>query len=507
MKYMRIGKGVFLSTEQCAKALRSPLGVTDKSKAAVDASSLFLQDKLNQRHLVYGANTQFGDQVNYKDPHIDSQDNKSYHNSLSNRQHSLVRSHYAGMGALLRSEQVRMAMIIRLHSLAQGYSGVRYALILHLLNWINLGAVPEVYHYGSVGASGDLIPLSSIAAALIGEPVNVHYQGKVFLANEFPYIKPFRLEYREGLALINGTSMMTGIATVAFSDLTHLFEKLIHIIGMTLEVLGVKKEHYHPLVNQLKLHPGSITICRILQPYFPRGQAHSSVLQNVYSLRSVCQGFGPFYENIQYYKTMLEHEINGVDDNPIIDTHQQQILHTANFMGYYITDICDGLKMNISQASSWIHALLANLYHPRKNFGLPVNLMKNTEIYSGYRPLQLLGASLAVENRKLAQSQQAFMLPTEGDNQDVNSLGMHAALDFDKAVKNLQRLTAILYMSAAQAWEYRDKKNMSLSSLRLYNKLRTKVEPRVYDKLFKCELDAVVDLLSLEIDIHSAVPT
>jgi histidine ammonia-lyase len=164
--------------------------------------------------------------------------------------------------------------------------------------------------------------------------------------------------------------------------------------------------------------------------------------------------------------------MNSVNDNPIIDTVENKVHHNANFMGYYITDASDKLKIDIAQASTWIHALLANLVHPRKNHHLPANLVQNPGRQNGFRPLQLLAASLAVQNRKLAQAHQAFMLPTEGDNQDVNSLGTHAAFDLRDAVNNLERLTAILFLASVQALEFRGIEKAGLQSRQIYDVIR-----------------------------------
>ena len=171
------------------------------------------------------------------------------------------------------------------------------------------------------------------------------------------------------------------------------------------------------------------------------------------------------------------------------------VLHGANFMGYYITEVCDSLKKDIAQASTWIHALQSNMYHPRKSNGLPTNIMEKTNTYSGFRPLQLLACSITVENRKLAQNHQAFMLPTEGDNQDVNSLGTHSAFDFKTSVDNLENLCCILYLSAAQAWDYREQQYMSEQSRRYYSAIRAEIPKREEDKLFKPDLDIVKALI------------
>jgi len=164
-------------------------------------------------------------------------------------------------------------------------------------------------------------------------------------------------------------------------------------------------------------------------------------------------------------------------------------------MGYYITSACDSLKTDISQASTWIHAILANMVHPRKNFGLPANLIKEPAIYSGFRPIQILAAAIAVENRKMAQSHQSFSLPTEGDNQDVNSLGTHAAFDLRTSVENLEKLTAILLLASVQALELRGIANAGERSQRIHRIVRMVSPAVVRDRSLEKDINSVISVI------------
>jgi histidine ammonia-lyase len=187
--------------------------------------------------------------------------------------------------------------------------------------------------------------------------------------------------------------------------------------------------------------------------------------------------------------------MNSVNDNPIVVPEDAQIYHTANFMGYYVSSACDMLRANIAQAATWLHALLANLVHPRKSRGLPVNLIEDPTNYSGFRPIQILAASLAVQCRKLAQTHAAFVLPTEGDNQDVNSLGTHAAFDLRSSVEHLEQLTGILLMAAAQALEIRGIENAGAKSRTIVADYREAVPTLREDRLVHDDLTATVEFL------------
>jgi histidine ammonia-lyase len=444
----------------------------------------FLNEKIDKRLPIYGINTQFGDQVNLVDKEINSHPDL-YYASIRNRQINLIKSHHCGMGEMVPSEIVILAMMLRAHCLSQGFSGVSPGAVTALMNFINNNIVPVVHRHGSIGASGDLVPLSAIATALIGEDTKVWFCNKLTPAKDAikeAGLIPLIPDIRDGLALINGTSFMSAIASLAIHDLNRIFKQMLSAIAMTLEAMQIIHSAYHPLVHQLKNHLGSMRVNEFLTNFFIDSQlltdldelreSNHQPVQDCYSLRSIAQGFGPFSENLENANIAIENEINSVNDNPIIDVENQKIHHGANFMGYHITNACDILKMDIAQASSWIHALLANLVHPRKSKGLPTSLVDEVDKYNGFRPLQLLAASITVQNRKLAQIQQAFMLPTEGDNQDVNSLGTHAAFDLRDAVFNLEHLTSILLLAATQALEFRGIKKASSKAQKIYQQIR-----------------------------------
>ena len=490
-----IGHSIKLQCEQAFDLAQvQQFELSPESTPAMLASLQLLEQTVRAGQGVYGVSTQFGDQVGVVDPRF-AQGGEVFAHDLHERQLNIVRSLNCGMGPLLAPEVVRLAMVLRSHCLAQGYSAVRPALVKHLLDWIQSGATPKVYRFGSIGASGDLIPLATIAAAVAGEPVLVHQNGEQDIRADQLH-QPFSFELREGLALINGTSVMTAVAALQWCRLNQLAHALMDIIGFTLNVFCANADAYHSKLHEVKYHPGPIEIAALLQPYLkPTYEGVHTPLQNYYSVRSVCQGFGPLFEHLKQAQETITQEMNAVDDNPIIDVAAGKILHGANFMGYHITSSCDVLKMDVAQACGWLHAMLANLYHPRKNIGLPVNLMADPVSHNGFRGLQLLAASLTVACRKLAQSQQAYQVPTEGDNQDVNSLGLHAALDLEEAVDHLERLCAITYLSAAQAWDYRGHEHMTGPSQKLYNLLRSQVPFRDYDYPFDADLLRVVQLI------------
>jgi len=520
-----IGSHVKLTLADVKRFVIQGLSVTlsKESYQAMDLSYQYLKKRMDQRLPVYGLNTNFGDQSGLIDPHLHCENTSLYLESISTRQRNIVKSLSCGIGNVVSSEIVKVTMLLRAHCLAQGYSGVTPNVLETITAFMNADIVPIVRHYGSIGASGDLIPLSMIAAAMSGENVDVLYRGETMKATEAiakAGINQLNPMMRDGLALINGTSFMTAISSLALYDLKRLFKQMLSVIAMSLESMLVITSAYNPLVHQLKLQKGENAVNQFLLSFWEGSRLLSDLeevrdanaahhkegvekkfvkpVQDCYSIRSVSQGFGPFYENIEKAIQWIENEMNSVNDNPIIDAIQDKIYHSANFMGYYVTDSCDLLKMNIAQASTWLHALLANMVHARKNHQLPTNLVPNPAVNNGFRSLQLLAAALAVQNRKLAQSQQAFSLPTEGDNQDVNSLGTHAAFDLQEAVANLERLTAIMLLASAQALELRGIEKASKRSQKIFHIVRQYSPMLVTCRPMTDELYAIIGLLREE---------
>lgn len=519
-KNLYVGHKQWITIDDCVRALEGHISInlSPQSNEIMEKSYDVLKEALEANRSLYGITTQYGGDAFRVDVHpTSSQDNSSeniedFKSRLHSRQKNLIRSLMCGVGEEIHVSFVRMTILLRLHTLSQGYSGVRPIITEQLINLLHKKIYPVIKRYGSIGASGDLVPMASIAATLMGEKdQEVLFDGKRENAHAVLQkcnLKPIELGPKEGLALVNGTSFMTSIMAVSLYNLKRNFNWMLLAIGLSLEALQVIDDAYDPIVHKLKRHTGECVINNFLNNFW-KGSAlikspesfnrkDNRSVQDVYSLRSVSQGFGPFYENIRTATTWTEREMNSINDNPIIDPTSRKISGTANFMGYYITSGSDMLRSDIAQASSWLHALLANLVHPRKNNSLPANLIEQPEIYSGFKPVQVLAASLAVQNRKLASTHQAYMIPTEGDNQDVNSLGTHAAFDLSQVVENLEFLTSILMLAGTQALELRGSKKASEGSQILLKKIRSVSPFLTVDRPLTQDIEAIVSLIRAE---------
>ena len=497
----------YLKLDDCYEIARNTANVIFKDKKLAEKSHKILEQLQDKRVPIYGLTTQFGSQGYIFDNKLKAGD-KIYRQSIRERQENLIKSFECGLGDIMPIDVIRATMFLRANCLARGCSGVRPEVIDMLVKFLNHRIHPIIYHYGSIGASGDLIPLSAIASVLFGFSEYALLENKmektVNIFKKFN-IKPIDIESRDGLALMNGTSFMTAIAALAMYDLKIMFPQLLRGIAITLEALAIYDDGYQPFVHIQKHHGGQKMVAEIIRNQWRgsrliRNKQNNNTLnktvglQDYYSLRALAHGFGPFYENLQSSTKWIENEMNSINDNPIFD-NKGNIYHAANFMGYYVTEAADIMKIDIAQASSWIHALLANLYNARKNGGLPDNLVIKENTHHGFKSIQILSAALMVQNRKLAHSQQNFMMPTEGDNQDVNSLGTHAAIDFYEAVKNLERLTAIVFLSATQALEIRGIAKTSKVSQKVHALIRKHVAFLEEDRNMRADIKNVIKLI------------
>lgn len=460
--------------------------LADETLKKMQESFDFLKSKIDSGEVVYGITTQFGNQVSVLDSNFKSGNNSEYYNSIIQRQINLIMSHDCSVGDPLPDRITKLAILLRSHALSLGYSGVSVKTVEHLKVLFDKNCIPVVRRYGSIGASGDLIPLAAIASTLIGTHDEVSTDKGIISSVDM--LKNINMEVleirmREGLALINGTSYLTAIAANAHYNFEKVFSSILSSFALILESLEANDSPFRPLVHDLKYHEGSKKIASFFMNYWKdskyiftgsinKSNLDNAALQNYYSLRSIPQGLGTVIDSMQTATRYIENEMNSANDNPIISLESNKILHNANFMGFYVTEASELMCNSVSLLSTWIHALLAVVVHPGKNNHLPTNLIEDFSINSGFRPLQILSASITVQNRSLNQNFYNFMVPTEGDNQDVSSLGFHAAMNYFESVSNLAQLASIIALASAQAADLKGIDKLSSSGREHYNFIR-----------------------------------
>ena len=408
----------------------------------------------SKNNLVYGINTGFGPMVDFK---VQEKDQKEL-------QYNLVRSHSSGMGEVLSKKVVKTLMIIRLHTFLQGKSGVSLSLIDALANYINKGIYPDVYEHGGVGASGDLVQLAHLTLGIIGEGSGVDNKGnRVDIADHLKKLNllPHRLELRDGLAMINGTSCMTALSTINIINSKILIKWSVKISAMLLEIFGSYDDYISKELNQVKLHKGqneiALRIRKILETsnlITSRYSGEEKNFQEFYSIRCTPQVLGPILDTINFSELVVENEINSVDDNPIVDIDNKKIVHGGNFHGDYISLEMDKLKIAITKLTMLTERQLNLLLNSKVNKILPPFL--NTGelgLNYGMQGVQFTATSTTAESQMLSNPMSVHSITCNNDNQDIVSMGTNSALITRKVIDNAFQVMSIQLLACVEAFE------------------------------------------------------
>ena len=472
MQSMLVLTGQNLDLQHFASVVRRnrPVGLDPTARARLLASREALEAMLAQGDVIYGVNTGFGGNVKFLIPS----------KQVVCHQQGMLRHLCCGTGPMLPSEAVRGAMLLRANALANGFSAVRPVIVDRLLQMLNADIVPLVPRYGSVGASGDLVPSAYIASGLLGEGTVASggQELSVRRALDEHGIEPVELQPKEGLALVNGTTVMTSVAALALQNATDLARLCVAAVAMSTEALKATVDPFEPEIHALKNHPGQMEVAAMLRRFTAGSTLTSSLelvrrgirqrfdqgsteieevdpIQTPYSLRCAPQGLGPVFESLQFAKTVVEREMNSVNDNPLVDAHEHRVYHTGNFYGGHIARAMDGMKIDLANMANWSHGLMAMLVDPRFSNGLPANLVENPGLHSGFKGMQLCQTSLVVACRQMAGASLIHTLPTEQYNQDVVSLGLHSALTAWDMTALLRDAMAILILALCQGLDLR----------------------------------------------------
>ena len=507
--------GDHLTIEQVAAAARERVGVElsqdSEVRQRVSASRKLLEEKLERGEIIYGVNTGFGGNVRFLIPSKE----------VKRHQENIFEFLVCGTGALLPEDAIRASILLRANALTKGYSGVRLIVIERLLDLLNKHITPLVPRYGSVGASGDLIPSAYIGRTLLGQG-EVFYRGQRMAASDAlrqAQVKPIGLEAKEGLALINGTTVMTGIGSLVIHDGAYVSLLALACCSLALEALQGTDDPLREIVQRVKNHPGQIkaaALCRkllhgsryvrnldeIRAGIGKKLEAHqgiarsSEAIQSPYSLRCVPQGLGPAMDALQEHRVTFEREINSVNDNPLVDPHEGRIYHTGNFYGGHIARALDSWKIDLATMGNWLHALMAMMVDDRFNNGLPPNLVPNPGLFTGFKGMQLSLTSLVCALRHLANPSMIHSLPTEQYNQDMVSLGVHSALTAMDMTEMLHDATAILLITLCQAIDLRGgSASLGKGNRRVYEVVRSKVPFLDQDRSLDGDIARVKELI------------
>ncbi len=421
--------------------------------------SFRLINKLSATQIIYGVNTGFGPMAQFK-----VQDKKAL-------QLNLIRSHCSGMGKELSTLETRALMLARLNSLLQGKSGVHESVLKTLQLFINNKISPTVFEHGGVGASGDLVQLAHLALNLIGEGEVIFDDKKQPAKAVFDQFKasPVQIQIREGLAMMNGTSAMTGLAALNVIQAKKLFKYTLAMGVWLNELVGAFDDAFSEVLNQTKHHLGQQKVAQQMRKLIATSQCfkkryhntseetaddptYSFKVQEFYSLRCLPQILGPILETIEQCEKTVESELNSANDNPIIDTKTETIYHGGNFHGDYISLEMDKLKMVMTKLSVLLERQLNFLLNPTLNNQFPNFLNAHTlGLNFGLQGIQFTATSTVAENKTLSFPQYVNSIPCNNDNQDVVSMGFNSAKITQKVIENCTQVVSIQLLALSQA--------------------------------------------------------
>jgi histidine ammonia-lyase len=481
------------------KAGEARVTLSPKALSLMKANADFLVG-FAKRHVVYGLNTGFGPMAKHILPEAD----------WVSLQYNLIRSHALGMGEALPPLFVRAIMLVRLNTLLKAHSGIYPETARVLASFLDNGVTPIIPRSGSVGASGDLVQLAHVALAVIGEG-NVMHKGIVRGAREVCAeigCVPLQIRTREGLALMNGTSAMTGIASVVMLGSERALALAVHLSALLYEVSKASSEYISSEIQDARPHAGQGTVARQMRdllagskrvrraPLPSLGTAGQEVemqeVQHLYSIRCAPQVLGPILDTLGCARTIVEDEANSVTDNPLIVTGKG-VFHGGNFHGDYVSIEMDKVKVALTKLSMLSEKHVGYLMNPRLNGMLPPFL--NLGVLGrdlGLQGLQFVATSSTAENQTLSNPMSVHGMSTNNDNQDVVSMGANSALLAHDVLDNAFHVLAIEAVSLVYAVRALGIRSALAPRIRRFHDILMKVIPvRETDGLTSSDLSLI----------------
>ncbi|MGC8896284.1 MAG: histidine ammonia-lyase [Candidatus Bathyarchaeia archaeon] len=500
--------GETLTIEDVVKVARgnTKVVIPEKVKEKVKKSREVLEKLIKEKQIIYGVNTGFGALSNKT---ITQEESKKL-------QTNLIRSHSTGVGKNLSTEIVRALMLLRANTLAKGYSGIRLETLETIVEMLNKGVHPIIPAKGSVGASGDLAPLSHMSLVLIGEG-KAEYKGKVMNgkdALEKANIKPVQLEFKEGIALNNGTQLMTATAALTVYDAENLIKTAEIAAALSLEALLGVSDAFHEKIHKVRPHIGQAVTAKNIREMIIGSQLVQTGKEafeklkrphDPYSLRCTPQILGAARDAIAYTRKVVETEINSATDNPLIFPEEKLCLSGGNFHGQPISLAMDMLGIALTIVGNLSERRTARLLDEKLNNGLPAFLIPpeaKTGLNSGLMTLQYTAAALASENKVLAHPACVDSIPTSANFEDFVSMGTTAAQKATQILENTEYIIATELICAAQAIEYRGPEKLGKGTKKIYEVIRKAVPALKEDKVLSEDIEkirkAMYTLLRLE---------
>ncbi|MEN6432188.1 MAG: aromatic amino acid ammonia-lyase [Smithella sp.] len=478
-----------------------PVRISNDSKFVrkMEKTQKFLMESMRKGIPVYGVTTGYGKSCGKRMP-LDI----AMKNGIN-----IFTFHGCGTGEPIGIEETRAAMLCRIICLARGYSGVSIALLQQLADFLNNGITPIVPCEGSVGASGDLTPMSYIGACLMGER-EVIYQGKKMTAARAMKkagIKPYHYRPKEPLAMVNGTTTMTGIAVLDIERALRILSATIYATALSIHALKGNSDHYHPVISEAKPFPGQTFVAAQIMRLLKTTKVSArhleddslETLQDPYSLRCSPQVAGVLYDSLDWIKKWVEIEANSSNDNPIFNPATGEVLMGGNFYGGHIAFAMDGLKAALASVADMCDRQIMLLVSPNLNRGLPGDLVRKPHnekgLRHGFKAMSISSSALTAEALKLTMPAASFSRSTESHNQDKVSMGTISARDAERICTLTERVVAIHLLAAAQACDIRNNIEARPLLADIMRKIRSVSAPILEDREMDKDIKNICEVI------------
>jgi histidine ammonia-lyase len=490
------GDGLTLEqVEQVAHSVGAEVALAAGVEERILRSRAIVEDAIRRGAVVYGVTTGFGRLAETVIP-LDR---------IEELQINLIRSHACGTGPALPREEVRAITLLRANVLAKGFSGVRPVVVERLLDLLNCGVHPVIPEQGSVGASGDLAPLSHLALVLVGEG-EAEIDGQVVPGAEAlrrAGLEPLRLQAKEGLALNNGTQVMTGIGALRLTAADRAVETADVAGAMSLEALRGTPDAFHPAIMRARPHAGQAASAERLRALLADSEIRESHrfgdprVQDAYSLRCMPQVHGAARNAFAYVRQVLETEANSATDNPLIfpDEDGGLVISGGNFHGQPIAQVLDLMAIALADLASVSERRIERLVNPDLSGDLPPFLTDDPGVSSGFMIAQITAAALVNECKVLATPASVDSVPTGAGKEDHVSMGMASALKLRRVLANVQTVLGLELMIAAQGLEHRKPLRPGRGVERAYQMLRDAIPPLDRDRVLAPDIAAAATLV------------
>lgn len=463
------GKGLDLNTFINVSRYKEKVKIGDTQKTLVNEAREYVRKVVESETAVYGINTGFG---KLSDVPIQRDD-------VSKLQENLLKSHACGVGDLLSEEIVRGMMLLRVNALIRGNSGIRLCVLEKLVEMLNKNVCPVVFEKGSLGASGDLAPLSHMSLPIIGLAECIYKGVRMSTKEAFKQadIKAIEtLEAKEGLSLINGTQAMTSIGAFVVYDASRLLRLANTGLSLSMEALSGIIDAYDDRVHQVRGQIGQIKVAKdvrdILKGSKNITKQGEERVQDAYSLRCSPQVHGASLDAIEYVTSKVEIEMNAVTDNPIIFATDNLAISAGNFHGQPLALVFDYIGIAIAELANISERRLERMVNPQLNNGLPAFLVNKPGINSGFMIVQYSAASLVSENKVLAHPASVDSITSSANQEDHVSMGTIAARKAYSILQNTRKVISMEMFTACQAIDLKGNRGLGNKTLKAYSKIR-----------------------------------